>query len=340
MSLSPYCLHLLTIITQAVPSSTHQNECETLDSGYSASILDGSGRSSHNEVSEAESSAESHQGTPLSNKLPETLEVGISPRTYNSRNAGPCQVSVSNANVTTKKEDMPIKLAASSIVGLHWLLEFSKKEPAGVIYSKRSQRKDRRIEDIQRVEGKRRPNNVDKIFRGFAQRSMGLQLTRLQSAAKVKTRVDELCESINSSDSQVRARIQRRSGFTAKKLHHFCFLPEDREVVLRGINAGVKQLVLEELLGRRLEEAGQPNRPAAISSIAALNISAFSRLHFEEIPRFIDLLFLESSKVEIPVDSSIARSDSSDAFFQIPDAVVNLSQWSADFQDSYDGECI
>lgn len=301
---------------KAIPSSSHQTE-----SGYSASVSDDSYRSSHDEVSQAESSVESHQGTPSLSRLSGSPEAGTSPKSCNTR-------------------DEPAKLLATSIGSLRWLYEFSKKKPIEVIDSKRSQGTDKRVEDIQRVEGRRRPGNIDKIFRGFAQRSMGRQLTRIQLTAQVKTRVDELCESICSSDPEMRARIQRRSGFNAKNLHHFRFDSEDREIVLRGINAGVKQLVVEKLLGKRLEEAGRPNRPIAISSITALNITAFNRLHFEDIPRFLDLLFLESSEVELPTNSFTTSSDScGTSFFQIPDAIVNLSQWSMEFQDTYDSEC-
>ncbi|KAA8649664.1 uncharacterized protein ATNIH1004_002335 [Aspergillus tanneri] len=321
-----------------VTLSVIQDEQTLVGSEYSASIPNDSDQSSYGGVSESESSVESHRET-LASDRPTTLgrlENDVNPESHNSMDSE----NLPGSTCTSKSppaQDWPVKLLAASIRDCPWLRSFLEKEPSEILKRKRSQMTDKRIRDIRFVEGTRCPKNEDKIFRGLAQRSLGLQFTRLQYEAQTKTRVDELCESICSADPEIRARIRKRTGFITRHLHRFKFAPEERGTLLRGINGGVKQLVVETLLQKRLEEAGRSNQSVAISAITALSIFAFGHLNFEDIPRFIDLIFLESSKTELPLNSVTTMPDHPRTEpFHILDIIASLSPFFSKFQDSYD----
>ncbi|GFF57114.1 hypothetical protein IFM51744_09097 [Aspergillus udagawae] len=243
--------------------------------------------------------------------------------------------------------DPPAKLLLAASRDLPWLLQILANDAIQVIGIKRSKRRDNRIDDILLPEGKATPSNEQKLLRGLAQRSMGIQLTQIQRKAQDvakgkgtpqgKTRVDELCDGIRLADSQTRSCIQKRTGSISKMLHHFNFDPEDKETVLRSINAGVKQLVLEKLVGIWLQQSGRPNRPESVSAIAALNILYFKNLRFEDIPRFVDLLSLPFSNAEFPLASVAGWPHSRvTKHFAIADIIVALSPQFSYFQKEYD----
>ncbi|KAL4893409.1 hypothetical protein BDV59DRAFT_178163 [Aspergillus ambiguus] len=235
----------------------------------------------------------------------------------------------------SKAKDWPAKLLAASANDLPWLCTFLSKGPTMILEERKMDRRDERIRDIQLVEGNDHPGKEDRIFRGLAQRSLGLEFTRIQQKAnKGQTRVDELCDSICSTDPEIRARIHRRSNFITKHLHHFTFSPDDKDLVLRSINAGVKQLVVEKLLEKQLKERGRSSSACGISAIAALNLSTFRNLRFEEIPRLIDLLLLESSSVQMYLDSTPPGAVQT---FQIADILAVISSTFSNLQHVYNG---
>ncbi|KAL3251133.1 hypothetical protein ABHI18_010809 [Aspergillus niger] len=244
---------------------------------------------------------------------------------------------LSHPTSRSRAKDWPSKLLAASVDDLPWLCTFLGKDPTMILDEREREMKDERIRDIQLVEGNDSAGKVDRIFRGLAQRSMGLQFTRIQrNANEGQTRVDELCDSICATDPKIRARIHRRTNFISKHLHHFTFSPDDKELVLRSINAGVKQLVVEKLFERRLRERGRKSTACGISAIAALNFSCFKSLRFEDIPRFIDLLFLESSKVQVYINSTVPGSGQMGTF-RIADLLTLTSPRFSNLQRHYNG---
>ncbi|KAL7649176.1 hypothetical protein ACMYSQ_012401 [Aspergillus niger] len=233
--------------------------------------------------------------------------------------------SPSHTRSRPQAKDWSSTLLAAAADDLPWLCTFLSQDPAMILDERTRERKDERIRDIQLVEGNDHAGRVEKIFRGLAQRSMGLQFTQIQRNANAgMTRVDELCDSICATDLKMRARIQRRTNSISKHLHHFTFSPDDRELVLRSINHGVKQLVVERLFERRLRESGRPSAACGISAFAALNMLSFKSLRFEDIPRFIDLLFLQTSKVQV-CHNSTAPVSWQVGTFQVADILTVIS---------------
>jgi hypothetical protein len=228
----------------------------------------------------------------------------------------------------------PNKLFESFADTLQWLYTFSRGRPGDIIKARRIEKKDRRIEDIRRVEGSKRPRKSDQFFKGIAQRSMGLEYTNYQLAAGEPTRVSELCEGVRYTDSRL---IKKRPGIAKRYLTSTELESDEKETILRGINVGVKQLVLEELFGRRLQESGRSNLPSAISAFTALNANAFIHLRFEDFPQFIDLILPPEPEAEIP-RIQLSTGPNSLESFQVPDILVSLSKWFSEFQIAYDGK--
>jgi hypothetical protein len=184
------------------------------------------------------------------------------------------------------------------------------------------------------VDGNKKPGKEDHLLKGFAQRSLGRGYTSFQHQSGVKTRVDELFEGICCLKPEL---IKKKGGSITTYCESLGLLPGDKDTLLRAINAGVKQLVLEKLFGKRLEESGRPNTPHAISAFTALNSHAFSRLRFEEIPSFIDLILPCISEAEVATVGPPTGSDGSE-HLHVADALVSLSIWFMDFQSAYDGK--
>ncbi|KAH2467819.1 hypothetical protein KXV25_003706 [Aspergillus fumigatus] len=293
------------------------------------------GQSSSDELSERQSHADYRIVLPEQERR--RLEGSEQETMSGDHSSTDSEISQSSSHIRSRSgaKDWPAKLMTAFADDLPWLCTFLRRDPTMILDERKRDRKDERIRDIQLVEGNDHPGREDRIFRGLAQRSMALQFTRLQQKAnKGQTRVDELCDSICSTDPKIRARIHRRTNFITKYLQHFAFSPEDKDLVLRSINAGVKQLVVEKLFEKRLEQRGRPSTACAISAITALNFFPFKSLRFEDIPRFIDLIFLESSNVQVYLDST-ATGPAQVGTFQIADILAVMSSTFSDLQRHY-----
>lgn len=229
----------------------------------------------------------------------------------------------------------PAKMLEGASANISWLFEFSERTLAQIIEERRSRNSDRRIGDIRNVQGQTNPGKEDRLFRSFAQRSLGVDYTCHQRWSRPKTRVDELCESICSSDPERRERIQRRNNEVKVYLDGLKVSTDDRETWQRGINAGVKILVGEELFRRRLKEYGKPMPTDAVAAFTALKGFAFSHLRYEEIPEFVDLILPPNPDNEqASVGLTIGQIE---VQCSVADALVALSPWFARFRHTYDG---
>ncbi|GFF44582.1 hypothetical protein IFM51744_05855 [Aspergillus udagawae] len=296
-------------------------------------------QSSSDELSESQSNVDyriippEQEGHRLDDSEHETMSRGHS--------STDSDISQSSSHIAprSRAKDWPAKLMAAFADDLPWLCTFLARDPTMILDERKRLKKDERILDIQLVEGNDHPGREDRIFRGLAQRSMGLQFTRLQQKAnKGQTRVDELCDSICSTDPEIRARIHKRTNFITKHLQHFAFSPDDKDLVLRSINAGVKQLVVEKLFEKRLKERGCPSTACAISAITALNSFSFKSLRYEDIPRFIDLIFLESSNVQVHIGST-ATGPAQVGTFHVADILAVMSSTFSNLQRHYNVRC-
>ncbi|KKA16452.1 Uncharacterized protein T310_9955 [Rasamsonia emersonii CBS 393.64] len=221
------------------------------------------------------------------------------------------------SDASTPAPERPYKLVEALTKVLPWLWEFKENEPVSIIRRKRLRlhKRDRRLDDIQRVEGNRSPKEEDKLFRGLAQRSLALQFTRTQETEQKTeqlSKVDKLCQILSSRKFDRKALYEKRGGVVQKYIRRMNpnIASDDIALTIRAINAGIKQLVIERLLKERLMAMRRSNSTSGVSAVTALTIRAFRELHLEEIPNFIDVLFLESSVVELPVKPSTSDQSS------------------------------
>ncbi|KAL2859815.1 uncharacterized protein BJX67DRAFT_368732 [Aspergillus lucknowensis] len=305
----------------------HRSECISIPSRYSASEPDDPDQSCYQQSSDSENSNEgSHTPLSVTCRLEES-EKNSRPEDCATIDEGRCRKSEARPSSV-----WPAKLLEASAGTLDWLYKFSRTDPADAIRARRSRGKDYRIEDIQRVDGRKKPGKEDQLFKGFAQRSLGCGYISFQRGSGGNTRVDELCEGICCSKPEL---IKKKQKSITQYCESLGLKPDDKETLLRAINAGVKQLVTEKLFGKRLEESGRPNMPGAISAFTALNMHAFSRLRFEDIPSFIDLIVPHIPQAEARIIEPPTGSDGSE-YSHVADSLISLSVWFMDFQSAYD----
>lgn len=216
-----------------------------------------------------------------------------------------------------------------------------KKRPASIIAQKRADQRDQRIDDILRLEGTRRKKIKDtvenKLLRGSAQRSLALQYSEYQARMGEIERVSEVCDTLSQPDPNQKILHKRRGGKVRPWIKlHLKFAKEDENIVVMAINNGIKQLVVEELVQRRLERAGSPLKSSGISALTALTMRTFKALRLEDIPSFIHLLFKIPSKNILSGDQLEADGDRSQILPVM--LICKISFWFTQFQEKYDRE--
>ncbi|OJJ52301.1 hypothetical protein ASPSYDRAFT_37502 [Aspergillus sydowii CBS 593.65] len=296
----------------------------SIGSGYSGTSLDVVDQTIYHSSSDSESSDVSRHA------IRTLVGPALGPR---NRNMGEPSRDVSTCKARAS-EKAAAKMLEGASANISWLLEFSERTPAQIIEERRSRNSDRRIGDIRNVQGQTTAGKEDRLLRSFAQRSLGVDYTCQQRWSRPKTRVDELCESICSSDPEIREHIQRRTNEVKVYVDGLKVSADDRETWQRGINAGVKILVGEELFRRRLEEYGKPMLTDVVAAFTALKGFAFSRLRYEEIPGFIDLILPrnpndEQASVRVTIEQTEIQCS-------VADALIALSPWFARFRHTYD----
>lgn len=231
--------------------------------------------------------------------------------------------------------DWPTKMLETYRDDVHWLFAHVGNKTS---FQNRGQ-KDKRMEDIRRIEGDDSAKEEDRILRALAQRSLGNLYTRVQREKGLKqTRVDELFERICSSDPAKRQHLQSKSRFLSRHIGRFSRDPDDIRdkdsvaKIRRSINFGVKQLVVEKLFSKRLSQSGQTVEFPGISAFTALQVKAFKNLCFQDIPRFLDYVF--KREVDLPIN--LAGGGSITISVRLADVFVCLSPWFLEIQNEYD----
>lgn len=205
-------------------------------------------------------------------------------------------------------------------------------KPAMVIETRLSKPRNYRIDDIQRVDGNSKANELDRFFKSISQRSMALQFGQIQHKwpnERNETRVEDLCTAISSPDPKVRSRIHSKPRDISKHLHLFGSNPNEKGIIYRGITSGIKQLVLEELYKKQLYKQSsdsEPVQPAALSAAAAMSVKAFRDLKFEDILPFIDLILSSDAQVFTHKNGNVRLSQ----------AILTVSDWVTELQEDYD----
>lgn len=174
-----------------------------------------------------------------------------------------------------------------------WVWKSTNLPPSKVLRIKRPRVCDRRLEDIRRIEGEPKAEPKYKIIRVLAQRSLVLQ-----GEKSGKLDVESYCE-IASCREPGKANKGRQGKIASYVREDLDVEEEDKVFAIRAISAGIKQLVTERLLKKRLEEAGQCGSASGISAFTALVIRPFRYLKYEEISDFLDQ-FLENVSMSLP----------------------------------------
>lgn len=200
-----------------------------------------------------------------------------------------------------------------------WMWGYTQKKPNEAIQAYRKQERiDIRLRDIQRVDGTLNPTNEDRLFRGIAQRSLALQFSMFESQFP-------------------ETRRSRREGLIPTFVKD-CLHAPNQNFAKQCIQAGQKQLKTEKALRVALGQKDEPTAGTGVSALTALTITPFKNLRLGEIPSFIEQLFLDSAKIDLPLHLPVTEPwRSIKRPFHILEILKQFSNWLNKFQSYYDG---
>lgn len=208
-----------------------------------------------------------------------------------------------------------------------------------LVVKKRGRQRDRRLDDILRVEGQNEARDEDLLFRAAAQRSLAVQYSSSQEYRRVNEIYDFL---LGESSSEKNPLHKRRAGDVRLWVSDH-LTSDDKEVntLARSTQAGIKQLVAEKLLDSRLQQTSPTSRSSGLSTILAMNMRTFKALPFEELPYFLDRLFEESSRVDLPCGDQYSQRVENTEELEVRSCHVvetfgKLSRWFEAFQIKYE----
>lgn len=209
------------------------------------------------------------------------------------------------------------------------------RKPEVVYQTQQGYWRDRRLNDVLRLDGIQDPTPVDKLFRGVAQRSLAMQYSEYQHSSRQNSRVEDICHCLSSQHPETRDKLhQRRGGGIASWVRqHLPYEVEKAKAAQECVSSGIKQLVVERLLEERLQRAGRAKKASGISALTALTITPFKDLRLNEIPSFLDHFLQESSDVNLP---AAAPEQPDMTSHDLLDIIGNISEWFEVFQNTYD----
>lgn len=100
-----------------------------------------------------------------------------------------------------------------------------------------------------------------------------------------------------------------------------------RSLMIKAVNKGVKHLVFENLLKRRLQEHNIPDQCEVISAGFAFSIHSFKTIRYDEMPILVDALL--SDGLLMPSEGSKEC--------HLLDALRELNPWFEKLHTTYDG---
>lgn len=211
-----------------------------------------------------------------------------------------------------------------------WVWCSTNRRPDEVLGIKRPRDRDRRLGDVRRIEGEPQAKPKYKLLRVLAQRSLALQ-----GEKSGYLDVESYCK-VASSREKDKAHKGRGGKITLYVRQELTVEKEDQEFAIRAISAGIKHLVMERLLWKRLETARQYGSASGISAFTALAVSPSKNLKYEEIPEFLDCL-LKSDSMTLP-----ALVDNPGTELSLPVSITEVIQkssgWLCELQTYYDSE--
>ncbi|KAJ5776724.1 uncharacterized protein N7511_001735 [Penicillium nucicola] len=210
----------------------------------------------------------------------------------------------------------------------HWTIKSIKLQPEHVLRLKRPFVLDRRLADIHRVEGDPKAKNKSKMVRGLAQRSLALQGERAGFLD-----VENMCE-IASCMRKKKVNRGRQGTISSYVTDELAIQEEDKSFATRAVQAGMRQLVVERMLKKRLEGEGYSTTASGISAFTALAVRPFRSLNYSEIPEFLDLL-LGSTSIDSSLSEGGPATDGSPPV-SIADIIQETSVWFDRLQTHYD----
>lgn len=281
--------------------------------------------------------------------LPETSVIDnapdINPRTECpgannyplERSVGPSPLS--NSNITRQKKAPPKKAEAlfKAVIGAVSSIWSVRKDNVDKhISPKRSPTRDRRIEDILRIEDDIDASSTDRLLRASALLSLASEFESYQREHNEISRVDSIVQLILQGNSDTKSIHERKGSAVAKYVKGASQFKGKEKLINRAIGNGIKFKVVNKLLERRLEDRGALKECHAVILVLGFLGNRLSMAPYKDLLELVDRLFSNQALVTLPQDDSNRQGDSdSSSQKHILDAICELSPWSKNFQCRY-----
>lgn len=215
------------------------------------------------------------------------------------------------------------KLVKSVKESLPWILSLKDTKHRDLVSHKPPATRDRRLEDIARVEGKKEnASNEDKLLRVLGLRALANGFTDKQKEDGIEPLLQQYISSVVLGN---RLPKQGRSGAVAHYVDHDSqFTDYDKAFACKAVNLGMKYRVAEEVFREKLRERMLPDHCEAMTLALSSDTRWFSRLRFSDIPPLLDLLFNQT----IPLQRCGEEQS-------VTEILASLSKWFNELQSCY-----
>ncbi|THC88046.1 hypothetical protein EYZ11_012510 [Aspergillus tanneri] len=256
------------------------------------------------------------------------------------------------ASCTTKQtraKTIPLsaeeKLLRSLSTAVFRLWTIRNENISDIIGRKRLLARDRRIDDITRVEGDPSAPTGDTLLRTCAWISYASEFTKHQECNGDRVRVDHLVRLLLGNQVDSRSFREGQGGTISKYVRGSDQFIGREQFFSLAIGNGIKLFTVKKLLEEKLQHRELEVNCHAILLALGLVYSQVKSTTYKNLGQFVDLLLSEEALVSLPGEESCARScadldEESDISHSrkrhILDILRELSTWSKAFQTQYD----
>jgi hypothetical protein len=162
---------------------------------------------------------------------------------------------------------------------------------------------------------------TNSFFKGWNDRSVGLQFDRWERAKNFTTpKVEDIFETLLKGGNPRTINYSKSSPISLFIKEHGQDDKLKDDKLKNQINRGIKYLVLEKLLKRKLESMNRAvDSVSGVSALISLAPSKFLNTSYSNLPRFVDILSCSTSR--------IAVANNEKRRIQVVELILLISEW-------------
>ncbi|KAN0068037.1 hypothetical protein V8E54_013965 [Elaphomyces granulatus] len=162
---------------------------------------------------------------------------------------------------------------------------------------------------------------TNSFFKGWKDRSIGLQFDKWERAKNITVpKVEDIVDTLLKGGNPRTINYSKSSPISLFIKEHGQDDKSKDDKLKNQINRGIKYLVLEKLLKRKLETLNRAvNSVSGVSALISLAPSKFLNTSYSNLPRFVDILCSSTSR--------IAVANNEKRRIQVVELILMISEW-------------